>query len=123
GGRDPWKLARQGERIYGRGTADNKGQHTVNFAALEAVLRTRGRLGSNLKLLVETGEEVGSPGLAALCEREKAALSADVLIASDGPRLQAGRPTLFLGSRGSLNFHLALQLCDIARPSRRAGGL
>ena len=62
-GLEPWKLSRDGERIYGRGTADNKGQHTINFAALAAVLRARGRLGFNVKLLIETGEEVGSPGL------------------------------------------------------------
>ena len=122
-GLEPWKLSRDGERIYGRGTADNKGQHTINFAALETVLGTRGRLGFNVKLLVETGEEVGSPGLAALCEREKAALSADVLIASDGPRLQPGRPTLFLGSRGVLNFDLSLELRDGARHSGNWGGL
>src|ERR1044071_4426267 len=95
-GLDPWKLAHEGERIYGRGTADNKGQHTINFAALEAVLRTRGRLGFNVKLLVETGEEVGSPGLKVLCEKEKNTLRADVFIASDGPRLQPGRPRPFL---------------------------
>jgi len=122
-GLEPWKLSRDGERIYGRGTADNKGQHTINFAALESVLGTRGRLGFNVKLLVETGEEVGSPGLATLCEREKAALSADVLIASDGPRLQPGRPTLFLGSRGALNFDLSLELRDGARHSGNWGGL
>jgi len=122
-GLEPWQLSREGERIYGRGTADNKGQHTINFAALESVLGTRGRLGFNVKLLVETGEEVGSPGLATLCEREKAALSADVLIASDGPRLQPGRPTLFLGSRGVLNFDLSLELRDGARHSGNWGGL
>ena len=33
----PWSLALEGERIYGRGTADNKGQHSINFAALAAV--------------------------------------------------------------------------------------
>ena len=36
-GKGPWVLARDGERLYGRGTADNKGQHTINMAALEAV--------------------------------------------------------------------------------------
>jgi acetylornithine deacetylase/succinyl-diaminopimelate desuccinylase-like protein len=122
-GLEPWKLAREGERIYGRGTADNKGQHTINLAALETVLRTRGCLGFNVKLLMETGEEVGSPGLQALCERERAALKADVLIASDGPRLQASRPTLFLGSRGALNFDLELVLREGARHSGNWGGL
>ena len=46
----------------GAGTADNKGQHTINLAALARVAAARGRLGFNAKLLVEMGEEVGSPG-------------------------------------------------------------
>ena len=61
-GLSPWRLQRRGDRLYGRGTADNKGQHTINFAALDAVLKTRGRLGFDIVYLVETGEEVGSPG-------------------------------------------------------------
>ncbi|MCC2654479.1 MAG: family metallopeptidase, partial [Microvirga sp.] len=91
-GLSPWKVEVQGEKIFGRGTADNKGQHTINLAAVETVLKTRGRLGFNLKVLIETGEEVGSPGLKAFCQREKEALRADVFIASDGPRLQPQRP-------------------------------
>ena len=63
-GLSPWQLQPQGERLYGRGTADNKGQHTINMAALDCVLQTRGRLGFNAKFLIETGEEIGSPGLA-----------------------------------------------------------
>ena len=45
------------------GTADNKGQHSVNFAALGAVTTPRGKLGYNVKLIFETGEEISSPGL------------------------------------------------------------
>ena len=48
----------------------------------------RGKLGFNLKVLIETGEEVGSPGLKAFCAQQSEKLRADVLIASDGPRLQ-----------------------------------
>ena len=50
-------------RYYGRGVVDNKGQHTINLAALAAVIAERGRLGFNAKWLIETGEETGSPGL------------------------------------------------------------
>jgi acetylornithine deacetylase/succinyl-diaminopimelate desuccinylase-like protein len=34
---DPWKTTISGNRLYGRGTADNKGQHSINLAALHAV--------------------------------------------------------------------------------------
>ncbi|MEO8751955.1 MAG: M20 family metallopeptidase [Casimicrobiaceae bacterium] len=122
-GLSPWQLTVEGDRWYGRGTADNKGQHSINLAALARVIEARGRLGFNVKLLLETGEEMGSPGLRAVCERERAALAADVLIASDGPRLRAERPTLFLGSRGAFNFDLTVALRSGGHHSGNWGGL
>ena len=122
-GLDPWRVVIEGDRWYGRGTADNKGQHTINFAALEQVLHLRGRLGFNLKILLETGEESGSPGLRAVCAQLRDELAADVLIASDGPRVTADRATLFLGSRGSTPFTLRADLRDGAHHSGNWGGL
>jgi len=87
------------------------------------VLRTRGKLGFNLKVLLETGEEMGSPGLKDFCEQNKALLRADVLISSDGPRLQPRRPTIYLGTRGALNFHLTVELRKGAHHSGNWGGL
>ncbi|MBP0652351.1 M20/M25/M40 family metallo-hydrolase, partial [Mycobacterium tuberculosis] len=70
----PWTIAVEGDRWYGRGTADNKGQHSINIAALAAVMAERGgTLGFNAKILIEMGEEAGSPGLRALAERHGAA--------------------------------------------------
>ena len=122
-GLGPWAVKQEGERIYGRGTADNKGQHTINLAAIEAVLRTRGKLGFNLKVLLETGEEMGSPGLKEFCEQNKALLKADALVASDGPRLQPGRATIYLGTRGALNFILTVDPGKGAHHSGNWGGL
>jgi acetylornithine deacetylase/succinyl-diaminopimelate desuccinylase-like protein len=122
-GLHPWRVVVEGERWYGRGTADNKGQHTINLAALEQVLHVRGSLGFNLKILLETGEESGSPGLRAVCSQLRDELAADVLIASDGPRIRADRPTLFLGSRGSTPFTLRVDLREGAHHSGNWGGL
>ena len=122
-GLSPWAVSTVDGRWYGRGTADNKGQHTINLAALGRVLELRGRLGFNAKLLIEMGEEVGSPGLHAACERNADALRADVLIASDGPRLSSHRPTIFLGSRGAFNFDLHVDLREGAHHSGNWGGL
>jgi len=122
-GLDPWVLTREGDRLYGRGSADNKGQHTINLGALGAVLQTRGRLGFNVKLLIETGEETGSPGLKQVCEQNKERLAADVLIASDGPRLQPARATIYLGTRGALNFDLSVDLRAGGHHSGNWGGL
>jgi acetylornithine deacetylase/succinyl-diaminopimelate desuccinylase-like protein len=122
-GLEPFRLTVRDGRLYGRGTVDNKGQHSINLAAVERVLECRGRLGFNLKVLLEMGEELGSPGLAEIVRRHRERLRADVLIASDGPRIAAGRPTIFLGSRGACNFDLICRLRSGAHHSGNWGGL
>ena len=122
-GLSPWKVSVQGDRLYGRGTADNKGQHTINLGAIQAVIEARGKLGFNSIILIETGEETGSPGLHEFCETHKAELKADLLLASDGPRLTPQKPTLFTGTRGVLNFELSLKLRAGGHHSGNWGGL
>lgn len=123
-GLDPWRLQIEGARWYGRGTADNKGQHSISLAALEHTLRARsGRLGYNTTVLMETGEEAGSPGLHTFCAQRAADLRADLLIACDGPRVAASRPTLFLGSRGGVNFTLRVESRERAYHSGNWGGV
>jgi acetylornithine deacetylase/succinyl-diaminopimelate desuccinylase-like protein len=123
-GLSPWRMTVEGQRIYGRGTADNKGQHSINIAALAAVIAERGGLGFNAKILIEMGEEVGSAGLRELCRAHKdGLLRADLLIASDGPRAAPDRPTLFLGSRGGHPIELIVDLREGAHHSGNWGGL
>ena len=122
-GRSPWKLDKTESKIYGRGTADNKGQHWINISALKAVYAVRGRLGFNCKILLETEEESGSPGLEAFCREHREALMADVLIASDGPRIRTDRPTIALGARGNFNFDMSIKYRDAGRHSGNWGGL
>jgi acetylornithine deacetylase/succinyl-diaminopimelate desuccinylase-like protein len=72
---------------------------------------------------LETSEEVGSAGLATFAAAHRDALAADVLIASDGPRLVPEVPTLFLGTRGAINFRLTVDLRADAHHSGNWGGL
>ncbi|CAM3698784.1 hypothetical protein VA7868_00289 [Vibrio aerogenes CECT 7868] len=122
-GLSPWQLVTEGDYWYGRGTADNKGQHSVNLAALQTVLQQRGQLGFNVKILLEMGEEAGSPGLAEFCAQYQERLKADLFIASDGPRVGAELPTVFLGSRGAMNFDLKLNLRQGSHHSGNWGGV
>jgi hypothetical protein len=112
----PWELTDAGDRWYGRGSADNKGQHAINLSALEAVLAERGgKLGFNVKMVLETCEERGSAGLRPFVAERAERLAADVLIASDGPRVSPDVPTVYTGTRGTFHFDLVLEL--------RAGGV
>ena len=121
---DPWRATTSGDRVYGRGTADNKGQHSINLSALRAVRQARGgRLGFNAKFIVEMAEEIGSPDLRQVCESLRDDLKADLFLASDGPRLSADRPTIFLGCRGGTRIHLDVKLRDGAHHSGNWGGV
>lgn len=123
GGRSPWNLTIDGEKIFGRGTADNKGQHTINMVALGAVIKARGKLGFNIKFLMETSEETGSAGLRDFCENHKELLASDILIASDGPRVAPKTPTLVLGVRGAMEFSLVADLHKEDHHSGNWGGI
>jgi acetylornithine deacetylase/succinyl-diaminopimelate desuccinylase-like protein len=122
--RDPWALSEDAGtgRWYGRGIADNKGQMLINMTAMQAVLAARGALGFNAHVIIEMGEEIGSPGLRKVCERLKPHLKPDLLVASDGPRIDAETPTIFLGARGAASFRLTLKRRDGGRHSGNFGG-
>lgn len=122
-GLSPWVLAERKDRWYGRGAVDNKGQHTINLLALEKVIETRGSLGFNAKFLFEMGEEVLSPGLHAFAAAHADELTADLFLASDGPRVSADRATLFLGSRGALSFDIWIDAREGSHHSGNWGGL
>jgi len=122
-GMDPWAVTVRGERWYGRGTVDNKGQHLIAIEALRAVIAERGRLGFNARVLVETGEEQGSPGLRSVLQMHAAALQADVFIGLDGPRQTTFMPEIKLGARGGVAFDLVVRLRDHAHHSGHWGGV
>ena len=119
----PYQLVQEGNHVYGRGTADNKAQHTVHLRALASVIAVRGYLGFNSKFLIETGEENGSAGLEELVARERDAFAADVFIASDGPRVSLKRANLTLGNRGAINFDLVCEFREGGHHSGNWGGL
>jgi acetylornithine deacetylase/succinyl-diaminopimelate desuccinylase-like protein len=122
-GLSPFAMTEKDGKWYGRGTADNKGQHAVNIMAIAALLAVRGSLGFNLKYLIEMGEESGSVGLKEVCAAHRDELEADVFIASDGPRLALERPTIFLGARGGMAFELEIQARENFQHSGNWGGI
>jgi acetylornithine deacetylase/succinyl-diaminopimelate desuccinylase-like protein len=122
-GLEPFTLTREGDKLYGRGTADNKIQHLINIKALELLIRENGRLGFNARIILEMAEETGSFGLREFFEANRERLAADVLIASDGPRLAVDTPTMFMGSRGGMSIDLVVNLRDGDHHSGNFGGL
>ena len=73
----------RGGNLFGRGTADDKGQIHIHIRALNALKEATGKLPINIKVLIEGEEEVGSESLWDYVQQNKAKLKADALIVSD----------------------------------------
>ena len=80
--------------LFGRGTADDKGQVHIHVRALDAILKTAGKLPINLKVMIEGEEEVGSVSLWDFVSSNKSRLKADALIVSDTSMFLRLRPWL-----------------------------
>ncbi|MBV9790863.1 MAG: dipeptidase, partial [Chloroflexi bacterium] len=99
----------RGGTLYGRGASDDKGQLWAHVKALEASLRSCGRLPVNVVCVFEGEEEIGSPHLRAFLEHDAAVRTADLAIMSDTRFLARGRPAIIYGLRGSLALELELR--------------
>jgi acetylornithine deacetylase/succinyl-diaminopimelate desuccinylase-like protein len=122
-GLDPWRITVEGDCIYGRGTVDNKGQHLIAIEGMRAVLQERGCLGFNAKVFIETGEEVGSPGISEFLSVHRDRCAADVFIGLDGVRQTTFVPEIKLGARGAVAFDLIVRLREGAHHSGHWGGI
>jgi acetylornithine deacetylase/succinyl-diaminopimelate desuccinylase-like protein len=93
-------------RLYGRGTADDKGQLYMHVKALEAHLATRGSLPVNVVVVAEGEEEVGSPSFAPFLDAHRERLDCDVVVISDTGMFAEGLPSLGFSLRGLAYFEI-----------------
>ncbi|NKQ35889.1 MAG: dipeptidase [Chloroflexi bacterium] len=99
--------------VYARGSSDDKGQVYVHVKAVEALLKSNGRLPVNVKFIVEGEEESGGASLSAFLPENKALLAADVALISDTGMPSPDQPALVYGLRG-----MCYVLMDITGPRR-----
>ncbi len=93
-------------RLWGRGTVDDKGQVYIHVKAIEAFVKTVGKLPINLKFIVEGEEEVGSMNLDAVLRDHAKELAADFVCVSDTAMFGRGIPSLCVGLRGLMYLEL-----------------
>lgn len=96
----PFEPEIRGGEIYGRGTADDKGQFLMHVAAIETYLKIKGTLPVNAIFAIEGEEEEGSGGLEELLDTHKELLQADVAVVSDSPFFDRKCPSICYGLRG-----------------------
>ena len=102
-------VIRQG-RIYGRGTADNKGQFFCHLFAARALRQVMGDVPVRVRLVLDGQEEVGSPSLPEFVEAYRKRLQGSRLcLTADGPTRQDERPEVVFGVRGDIKLRLTVK--------------
>jgi acetylornithine deacetylase/succinyl-diaminopimelate desuccinylase-like protein len=94
---EPWI---EGENIFARGSADDKGQIFLHFKGIEAMLKVKGSLPINIKFCLEGEEEVGSDNLEPFIKENKELLKCDYVVISDSPMYAYNTPSICYGLRG-----------------------
>ena len=97
---DPWKLTRRDGRLFGRGSADDKGAISAFLGAIAAYRKTTNVLPCNIKMVVEGEEEVGSKNLLTFFDKYKEKLKSDVIVVCDTENIEVGLPCITYSLRG-----------------------
>jgi acetylornithine deacetylase/succinyl-diaminopimelate desuccinylase-like protein len=99
----------KGNKIYGRGSADDKGELITRIKAVEAFLRTTDDVPCNIKFLVEGEEEIGSMHVEDYLRRYQKKLCCDAVIWEFGYVDEKNRPIISLGMKGLLYVELSVR--------------
>jgi acetylornithine deacetylase/succinyl-diaminopimelate desuccinylase-like protein len=120
---DPWVLTPRAGRLYGRGSADDKGAISAQLGAVAAFLKTRGELPVNVKMLVEGEEEVGSGNLLPFFQEHRQRIQSDVIVVCDTENIDAGIPSITYSLRGIVAVLVEVQSAKLPVHSGMAGGI
>ena len=102
----PFEPTVRDEKIFARGSVDDKGQIFLHMKAVEAHLATRKKLPVNVVFVIEGEEEVGSDHLAEFVEKNKEMLKADAVVISDSAMFAPGQPSILSSLRGLAYFEI-----------------
>ena len=96
----PFEPVIKDDRIYARGASDDKGNMLAPILAVEAMLKSRGKLPVNVKFFFEGQEEIGSPDLPDFISSQRELLACDLILSADGGQWEKDQPALVIGRRG-----------------------
>jgi acetylornithine deacetylase/succinyl-diaminopimelate desuccinylase-like protein len=118
----PFEPTERDGRLYGRGTADDKGGVAMLAAAVSSYLLSAGSLPINVKVLVEGEEEVGSTNLFKLLQSHRELVTADVVLIADSENFDSNIPALTASLRGIVTVNVEVRSLSSSVHSGTWGG-
>ncbi|HEX8040950.1 MAG TPA: dipeptidase [Chryseosolibacter sp.] len=108
----PFEPVIKDDKIFARGSCDDKGQVYMHVKAFETMAKNNS-LTCNVKFMVEGEEEVGSDNLGSFVKANKSRLKADVILISDTALISLDHPSITTGLRG-----LSYMEVEVTGPNR-----
>ena len=105
----PFSGMRKGNKIFGRGSTDDKGELITRIKAVEACLAATGDVPCNIKFVIEGEEETGSAHIEEYLKKYKKKFSNDGVIWEFGYVDAKNRPIIGLGMKGLLFVELSVK--------------
>ncbi len=119
----PYEPTLQGQRLHGRGAADDKAGVMSHVAAIRALTEVLGQdLSLGIAVFVEGEEEFGSASFKDFIVTHRDALQADAIVVADSGNWDTETPAITVGLRGNATFHLTVRTLEHASHSGMFGG-
>lgn len=119
---DPFEPVQVGERLFGRGAADDKAGIMAHVGALRALAALGGDLAVGVTVFVEGEEEAGSPSFGRFLAEHHELLAADVIVVADSTNWKVGVPALTTSLRGLVDGVVEVEALGHAVHSGMFGG-
>ncbi|QPZ39883.1 dipeptidase [Paramicrobacterium chengjingii] len=119
----PFEPVVRGDRLFGRGAADDKAGVMAHIAALRSFVAHYGNdFDLGVALFIEGEEEFGSRSFASFLDQYRDALAADAIVVADSDNWDIDTPALTVSLRGNVTFRLGVRTLDHASHSGMFGG-